>query len=255
MIKTLVAIEIDLASNMAIRYACQLGNVVPIELHPIYIKKPPFDLVLTGVGWAQRTWEKEMVVAGREEIQEMLEAEMESCPVLQEPRVIYGDRETEILNIIEREGFDLYIEGAPYPFTASSIAQRLKQKLYQRLSIPFIWLRTTKKINQILILVTDAKGLQTLIPVVSKLWSECSVPIHMGVLNKDLMPAANAAKDELSAAGLAGVSLHEIADFPAELRNYGLVMIRLNRGFGKDHPFLQQLVQIKVPVMITLSDV
>ena len=38
MIKTLVAIEVDLASSMAIRYACQLGNLVDVELYPVYVK-------------------------------------------------------------------------------------------------------------------------------------------------------------------------------------------------------------------------
>ena len=41
MIKTLVAIEVDLASSMAIRYACQLGNLVDMELYPVYVKEPP----------------------------------------------------------------------------------------------------------------------------------------------------------------------------------------------------------------------
>ena len=35
MMKTLVAIEVDLASSMAIRYACDLGNLIPMELFPV----------------------------------------------------------------------------------------------------------------------------------------------------------------------------------------------------------------------------
>ncbi len=34
MIKTLVAIEVDLASSLAIRYACQLSSLIDVELHP-----------------------------------------------------------------------------------------------------------------------------------------------------------------------------------------------------------------------------
>ena len=111
MIKTLVAIEVDLASSMAIRYACQLGNLVNMELYPVYVKEPPPEVPTTGVGWVRRTWEREIVASGKEEIQEMLASEMESCPVLQEPRVIYGDREYELLKIMEHDPFDLYVEG------------------------------------------------------------------------------------------------------------------------------------------------
>ena len=136
MIKTLVAIEVDLASSMAIRYACQLGNLVDMELYPVYVKEPPPEVPTTGVGWVRRTWEREIVAAGKEEIQEMLASEMESCPVLQEPRVIYGDREYELLKIMEHEPFDLYVEGAPYPFTPANIYHRLHQKFYQHLGTP-----------------------------------------------------------------------------------------------------------------------
>ena len=98
MVKTLVAIEVDLASSFAIRYACQLGNLIQMEIHPIYVKFPSPEVPMTGVGWVRHTWEREVVESGKTEIQEVLASESDSCPVLQEPRVIYGDREIELLN-------------------------------------------------------------------------------------------------------------------------------------------------------------
>ena len=50
MIRTLVSIEVDLASSMAIRYACQLGNLIPMELQPVYVKSYPFEEPVTGIG-------------------------------------------------------------------------------------------------------------------------------------------------------------------------------------------------------------
>ena len=41
MIKTLVSIEVDLAASRAIRFACQLGNFMEMEIHPVYIKEAP----------------------------------------------------------------------------------------------------------------------------------------------------------------------------------------------------------------------
>jgi len=254
MLKTLVAIEVDLASNMAIRYACHLGNLVPMELYPVYVKQPPFDFPMTGVGWARRTWEREIVTAGREEIQEMLEAEMDSCPVLKEPRVIYGDREIELLKILERESFDLYIEGAPYPFNPATIVQRLHQKLYQRISIPFIWLRTLRKVNQILVPAMQEEAIKATVPVISKLMAGSNIPIHIGILNKNLMEAAVAAKEELSRSGHDSV-ITEIADLtPQEAtKNYGMVVVNLDRAVKKDNAFLQWVAQVKAPMAIVLS--
>ena len=158
MIKTLVAIEVDLASSLAIRYACQLGHLVDVELHPVYVKEPPPEVPATGTGWVRHTWEREILELGKEEIQEMLAGEMESCPQLQEPRVIYGDREYELLKIMEHEPFDLYVEGAPYPFTPVNIQRRLHSKFYQRVATPLIWLRLLRKISQVLVPCFDAGG-------------------------------------------------------------------------------------------------
>ena len=180
MIKTLVAIEVDLASSMAIRYACQLGDLIDLELYPVYVKEPPPEVPTTGVGWVRHTWEREIVAIGKEEIQEMLAAEMESCPILQEPRVIYGDREYELLKIMEHEPFDLYVEGAPYPFTPANIHRRLHTKFYQRLNTPLIWLRVLRKINQVLVVCQDPAGVKALLPAIQKLWAGCAIPSPPG---------------------------------------------------------------------------
>ncbi len=58
---------------------------------------------VTGIGWVRHTWEKELVKEGKEEISEMIAGEMDTCPVLQEPRVIFGDREKELTHIMETE--------------------------------------------------------------------------------------------------------------------------------------------------------
>ena len=141
MLKTLVAIEVDLASSFAIRYACDLGNLIPMELYPVYVKAPPPEVPVTGTGWVRHTWEREIVAMGKEEIQEMLASEQESCPMLQPPRVIYGDRDYELAKIESQEAFDLYVEGAPYPFNPANIQRRLHAKFYQKLACPLIWLR------------------------------------------------------------------------------------------------------------------
>ena len=173
MIKTLVAIEVDLASSLAIRYACQLGNLVNAELHPVYVKSPPPEVPATGTGWVRHTWEREILEMGKEEIQEMLAGEMESCPQMQEPRVIYGDREYELLKIMEHEPFDLYMEGAPYPFTPANIQRRLHAKFYQRVGTPLIWLRILRKISQVLVPCFDPAGTRSQVQALQKIWAGC----------------------------------------------------------------------------------
>jgi hypothetical protein len=262
MIKTLVAIEVDLASSMAIRFACQLGNLVNLEIYPVYVKEPSSEVPTTGVGWVRRTWEREIVAAGREEIQEMLASEMESCPVLQEPRVIYGDREHELLKIMEHDPFNLYVEGAPYPFTPANIYHRVHQKFYQHLETPLIWLRVLRKINQMLVVCQDPAGVRALAAAIRKLWAGCPVPVHLGVppaggSSESLAKEVAAVQEELEA-GSCQVSVKEIPDLaageslPAITKEYGLVAVCLERDLKKDSLQLQWLSQVKAPLMVVL---
>jgi hypothetical protein len=262
MIKTLVAIEVDLASSMAIRYACRLSNLVDMELYPVYVKEPPPEIPTTGVGWVRRTYEREIVAAGKEEIQEMLASEKESCPMLQEPRVIYGDREYELFKIVEREPFDLYVEGAPYPFTPAHIHQRLQQKFYQHLKTPLVWLRILRRINQMLVVCQEPAAVKALLPALRKLWTGCPTPVHLGVppqagYSEGLRRMVTAAREELEEAGC-DVTVKEIPalsageSLPEVTKNYGLVAISLERAVKKDSPQLQGLSQVKAPLMLIL---
>jgi hypothetical protein len=265
MTKTLVAIEVDLASSMAIRYACDLGNLIPMELYPVYVKAPPPEVPVTGTGWVRHTWEREIVEMGREEIHEMLASEQESCPRLQEPWVIYGDRDYELLKIVGAESFDLYVEGAPFPFNPLNIQRRLHSKFYQKLSCPLIWLRVLRKIHQAMVVCPDLTGAQMALRAVTKLWPGCSVPVHIALPPAEgyggpgdaLRQEAKNAMEALEAAE-GNVQIKEVADWsaggpdPAMLKDYGLVAVALQRDIKKDHVRLQWLAQVKNPLMLVL---
>ena len=126
MIKTIVSIEVDLAASRAIRFACQLGNFIPMEIHPVYIKEAPPRNLTIGSGWARRHWESELVQEGKQEISELITSEIEYCPVLRSPRVVYGDRDSEILKILKKillicMSRGLIFPGTPRPYIRESI--------------------------------------------------------------------------------------------------------------------------------------
>jgi hypothetical protein len=261
MIRTLVSIEVDLASSMAIRYACQLGNLIPMELQPVYVKSYPFEESVIGIGWVRHTWEKELVKEGKEEISEMITAEMDSCPVLQEPRVIFGDREKELSHLMDTETFDLYVEGAPYPFTPVTIAKRLHLKFYQHLTRPFIWLRILRPLNKVLVLCLEPTGTAALGQALEKLWAGCNVPLHLGMpsgATPALQESVATLQVSLTKAGCLttlkpGLSLQP-ADLPATTQpDFGLVALALPRALKKDHPLLPWLSQIKTPLLVALT--
>ena len=262
MVKTLVAIEVDLASSFAIRYACQLGNLIQMEIHPIYVKFPSPEIPMTGVGWVRHSWEREVVEMGKAEIQEVLASETESCPVLQEPRVIYGDREHELLQVMEQESFDLYIEGAPYPFIPAAIYRRLHAKFYQRLPCPLIWLRGVRKIHRVLAVCLDPAGTRALTHALEHLWKGCPVPVHLTYPlaaegSQDMEAVAAKAKENLESSDCQMVLGEPFRPRgvrpPLDLdRDYGLVVVALERGVRKDSPQIQWLAQVRAPLMLVL---
>jgi hypothetical protein len=258
MTKTLVAIEVDLASSMAIRYACDLGSHIPMELFPVYVKAPPPEVPVIGTGWVRHTWEREIVAMGREEIHEMLASEQETCPRLQEPLVIYGDRDYELLKIVGAEPFDLYVEGAPYPFNPVNILRRLHSRFYQKLACPLIWLRVLRRIHQAVVVCPDPISGRAASRAIQKLWAGCSVPVHLAVPPAEApRQEAHNAMEALAAAGCTAEVL-EVADWsaggpdPALLKDYGLVTVAFEHDIKKDHTRLQWLAQVKNPLMLVL---
>jgi hypothetical protein len=263
MLKTLVAIEVDLASSFAIRYACDLGNHIPMELYPVYVKAPPPEVPVTGTGWVRHTWEREIVEMGKEEIQEILASEQESCPMLQQPRVIYGDRDYELVKIESQEAFDLYVEGAPYPFTPANIQRRLHAKFYQKLACPLIWLRALRKVHQTLVVCPDLAGARMVLSAIQKLWTGCPTPLHLALPPQEgyggpgdaLREEARKTLAAMEASGCT-VEVKEVADWssggpaPATLKDYGLVAVPLSRAVKKDDIRLQWLAQVKNPLML-----
>jgi hypothetical protein len=260
MVRTLVAIEVDLASSFAIRYACQLGHHIEMEIHPIYVKFPSPEIPMPGVGWVRHTWEREVVETGKEEIQEMLASEAETCLRLQEPRVIYGDREIELFNVLEQETFDLYIEGAPYPFTPATIYKRLHAKSYQRLNCPLIWLRGVRSINRVVALCSDPDGAHTLVEALGRLFHGSSVPLSLAYAGDggsfDMRPVAEKAVSDLAAQGCqvspGEVYPLEAGPAPESLKDAGLVAVAVDKGIRKEAPLLQWLAGVKAPLLLVL---
>jgi hypothetical protein len=260
MIKTLVSIEVDLAASRAIRFASQLNYFIPMEIQPVYVKEaPPRDLSI-GSGWARHHWEQEIVQQGKAEIMEMISSEWEFSPTLKEPRVVCGDREWELLRIMESERFDVFVDGERFEWTPANLCRKLHSKLLHRFPGVLGFARVLRKIERLLVLCTEAKGVQPLVQSMSLLWNGSPLPVSLAIPHgapDDLAQEAARAKKVLAQAGCQ-VSLD--ADFlyypeppaPGFLRKYGLVALALKRDLKKDSPELEWLSRIKAPLLITL---
>lgn len=260
MIKALVCLEMDLAASRAIRFACQLGYFIQMEIQPVYIKESPPRELSIGSGWARHHWEKEIVAEGQKEIAEMLSSEIDFCPTLRPARVVFGDRDEELLRLMEQAPCDLYVEGVHFPWTSAMLYQKLQSRLCQRASMPIALAPVLRKIYELLVLCLEPQGLRTLIPALARLWSGCSVPISLalpGGREAALRSEAEKAQKTLKESGCRVAVQEGFSYYPAPpdgdfLRKYGLVAMALERGLKKDSPELAWLARVKVPLIIRL---
>lgn len=263
MIKTLVSIEVDLTSSLAIRCACQLGAFLNMEIHPVYVKESTSPESAMGAGWARRTWEKEMVEQGKKEIEDLITAEMDFCPVLRDPRVVYGAKEPELTRITRKEHFDLYVEGTHFSWTPNDIWKHLHGKLYQGLPYPLIMVRAPRKVTQVRLLCLDADGTATLSRLFQKIWQDCPVPLILSCTAGEadehkiqpLREAVQEARGLLEKAGCTVLTDEDLQWDPGSapsdvLKDDGLVAIAMERPMQKDSPTLHWLSLVKTSSLL-----
>ncbi len=260
MIKTLVSIEVDLAASRAIRFASQLNYFIPMEIHPVYVKEAPPRELSIGSGWARHHWEQEIIREGKAEIMEMISSEWEFSPTLREPLVVYGDRERELLRIIESEHFDIFVDGERFEWTPANLYRRLQSKLWQRFPGVIGLARVLRKIETVLLLGTEARGIQPLVQSLASLLGGSALPISLATPRgaaDALVQEAARAKDNLVQAGCQASLQTDFPYFPEPpapgfLRQYGLAAVALDRRLKKDSPEIAWLAQVRVPLLLKL---
>jgi nucleotide-binding universal stress UspA family protein len=180
MLKTLVSLNPDLASSIALRYACRMGTVVKMALQTIHVEDPAASGHPPGTGWVRRTWEKALLKAGEEEIAQLIQAERSSCPPLAATKMVIGDPEEEILRELDRESYDLFIEGTLYSFSSTSFNKKIRSRLYRHASCPVILVKNLMDLKRIAILLgADMDPVSVVTPFL-KIFSE-------GVFDVDLL--------------------------------------------------------------------
>ncbi len=263
MIKTLVSIEVDLASSLALRFACQLGGSIDMEIHPIYVKESLSPDSSRGAGWASRTWEREMVEKGKEEISKMIAPEMDFCPKLYDPSVIYGDRHSEVGIVVQEGLFDLYVEGSDFAWSHAELYRLAHTKFYQRLTCPLILVQSLRKMTQVLLLCMDIAGTDILTRTFEKIWKGSSVPLVLAYLADHVTTSGETglkekvleSKSILEKDGCIVEQKQidpEVFSKPGEddIKDYGLVAIGLDRAVRKDSVELEWLSLVKTASLI-----
>jgi hypothetical protein len=163
MIKSLVSLNADLASSIALRYACQLANLTGMLLQTMHVVEPEQEGQSPGTGWVRRTWERGLLETAQAEISRLLNAERTACPALGVPRMSIGVREDELLRELEDESYDLFVEGVLHSFDSTSFHKKIRSRLYREAPSSILLVKNLVSPKNVVLLLEDKVPLQALV--------------------------------------------------------------------------------------------
>lgn len=110
MLKTLLFVNEDLASSIALRFTNYLNKFIGLSLFVTHVEEPD-EKEQVGTGWVRRTWEDGVASSGKRLINRMLRTENIDCPLAGRPKVFVGDRDKEIIYELRNGLYELFIKG------------------------------------------------------------------------------------------------------------------------------------------------
>ncbi|NOX32993.1 MAG: universal stress protein [Deltaproteobacteria bacterium] len=148
----LVAVDTSLEASIALRTACSLSSKVSIQ--PIYVYDPPGRDIEVGAGWARHSWEKETSHQARANIENLVLAERNQCPDINDPVVLKGDPAAKITAYFRQNHFDLLVVGAPFRSMKTVGLSRCFRNAVQKSKkgLPLLIVRHLKNIQRVVAL-------------------------------------------------------------------------------------------------------
>ena len=266
MLRTLVYLDADLASSIALRYTCQLAQLIDMNLHSVHVEEPEVDGHAPGTGWVRRTWENTMLKTGEFEIAQLINAEKSSCPKLGPPKMLIGNRENEILREIQKESYDLFVEGSLHSFAAKKLYDKIHSRLYRLIPCPVIIVKNLVNIEKVALIVRNEIESKKLISMFLKIFKSAKLKLDLvycefqepGQLSfnakKEINGTLSAAEEILVENQCPPENCLTIQGAPEEigdaLRDYGLLACPLHHTISKKSNWFQLLSHIPSPILI-----
>lgn len=266
MLRTLVYLDADLASSIALRYACRLTQLINMKLHSVHVEEPDQEGHAPGTGWVRRTWENTLLKTGEFEIAQLIKAEKSSCPTLGAPKMLVGDRENEVLREIQRESYDLFVEGSLHSFADKKLYDKLHSRLYRHMPCPVIIVKNLVDIEKVALIVRSEIETKKLMTMFLKIFKDVSLKLDLvycefqepGQLSSDAKKETNetlsVVKEMLVENQLPPENCLTIQGSPEEigdaLRDYGLLAFPLHHTISKRSYWFQLLGHIPSPILI-----
>ncbi|SHL06681.1 hypothetical protein SAMN02745216_04560 [Desulfatibacillum alkenivorans DSM 16219] len=267
MINALVAIDLDLGSSLAIRYAESISDLIDMTVQSVHVVVPDKSGPEPGMGWVRKTWETAMKNTDREDIERFLELENAVRPRFFKPKILLGDRQEELLHELQAGDYDLFIEGALPTFNPADFNALVNSRLYKLMPCPAAMIVKNLVTPQKAALLLDDDIDYS--PLVSSFLSVLNKPVmdldvyycRFGkgsdvevVSQAPDSPLFAKAVDKLKEAGWEPKACREITGSPKEiseaLREYSLAASALKHSSNKKNPMAETLGRVLSSVLL-----
>jgi len=262
--KALIYLDEDLPSSMALRYAAAHTSQLGMALQVMHVVKPS-PHTLDDTGWVRRSWEKQLLAEGNNEVNRLMKTENISFVKAGEPRISLGDRDSEIIDEVESGSYSLYFEGFISGTNNAGFLDFLNAKRFQKMSCPLLIVKNLVAHNNILLLIDDDVDTEMVVARFNNLYDGLKGTINLTVLYYSFMNGKELSFLERKEAGrdldlveeqLNGLGwsdpewmvMQGLPDKAAEyMRGYGLVVTAFP-SVGNSRAEL--LVQLSNPVLL-----
>ncbi|MFZ5759615.1 MAG: hypothetical protein ACOY32_08320 [Thermodesulfobacteriota bacterium] len=140
MIKGLLAVDENLASSMALRFAARLTEILPLRLQAGHVEPLPTQQEI-GSDRVRPIWKEGVVDAGHQAIQRLFNTEKVKCPFLGRPKVFVGNRDEVFLRELVNGAYDLFLEGYLDTGSARDFHRLITSPLYVESPCPILMVK------------------------------------------------------------------------------------------------------------------
>ncbi|WP_020586599.1 hypothetical protein [Desulfobacter curvatus] len=268
MIRTLITLDKDLASSIALRYACNAVRNFDMALSALHVEDPGPKGRLPGTGWVQRSWETALEEDGRQKIKALIDMENIKFPALGLPKIRIGDKTEETLLEAHTGNYDIFVEGLLATDNTADFHQAVKSQLLRKMPLPSILVKNLIPLESMVLVLTQGHDLGLLMPVLSYFITQSGLPLkvfiwhphHIKALEfKSAQENANAfftqVEDSLKNANCPYTAIQAVTG-PAtllakELGPCGLVASVIgHKDLAEDQPCMELLARMESPVMM-----
>lgn len=179
MIRTLITLDKDLASSIALRYACNAARNFDMALSALHVEDPGPKGRLPGTGWVQKSWETALEEDGMQKIKALIDMENIKFPAMGLPKVRIGDKTEETLLEAHTGNYDIFVEGLLATESADDFYLAVNSQLLRKMPLPSILVKNLLPLESMTLVLTREHDLGVLMPVLSYFITQSGLPLEV----------------------------------------------------------------------------